>query len=286
MKLKIGGVPEHFNFPWLELIDEQPLKDINLQWIEEPKGSGAMNQAIRTGQTDLAVILTESFIKDKIEGNTGKIIGYHVQSPLTWGVHVPANCAVQEVAELKDAPFLISRYGSGSHLMAFLLAKQQGWDPKSLKFEVIGDLIGAREAFKKGIPKLFLWEKYTTKPLVDKGEFKRIGEIPTPWPCFVLVASEKALTEFPEEIKKLQELLYQKSAALANREDLTVQLSETYNIREEDITAWLDQTEWAIDPSMTKISLEQTMQILLELELIDNAVSVEELVADDYAELI
>lgn len=283
--LTITGVPEHFNFPWKELIKEQPLKNIELRWIDEPKGSGPMNQAIRAGNTDLAIILTESFIKDRIDGNSGKIIGYHVQSPLTWGIHVPAKSSIQEISELKDAPFLISRYGSGSHLMAFLLAKQHGWDLEALKFEVIGDLEGAKQAFLDPSPQLFLWEKFTTKPLVDSGAFRRIGEIPTPWPCFVIVASEGALLNYPEEIKHLQKLLYQKSASLSAREGLAYEISDLYKIQYADISAWLTQTEWAIDPSIEKITLEQTMQILLDLHLIDHTVDVRELIDDDFVKL-
>ena len=285
--ITITGVPEHFNYPWIKLIEKQPLSNIELKWIDEPKGSGAMNQAIRQEQTDLAIILTESFIKDATEGNKGKIIGFHVQSPLTWGIHVPASAPINKTNELDNIPFLISRYGSGSHLMAFLLAKQHQWDPKSLKFNVINNLEGAREAFKSGEVQAFLWEKYTTKPYVDRGEFKRVGEIPTPWPCFVIVASPTALERYPKEIKEIQKQLYNISASLMEDKKLLAdQISAQYQIKATDIDAWLEQTEWAIDPSMSKAALEQTMQILLDLDLIDTKVSLEELVAEDFVKLI
>jgi len=285
--ITITGVPEHFNYPWIKLIENQPISDITLKWIDEPKGSGAMNQAIRQEQTDLAIILTESFIKDATEGNKGKIIGFHVQSPLTWGIHVPASAPVSEVNQLAASPFLISRYGSGSHLMAFLLARQHQWEPKKLQFNVIDNLEGARTAFTSGEVQAFLWEKYTTKPYVDKGEFKRIGEIPTPWPCFVIVASPTALERYPKEIKEIQKHLYATSASLLEDKKLLADhISTYYNIKVADIDAWLEQTEWATDPSMSKAALEQTMQILLDLDLIDTQLALEELVAEDFVELI
>src|SRR5690554_5916864 len=110
-KIKIVGVPEHFNYPWISTVEEQPLlkEGVVLQWDNEPKGSGAMNKAIREGEADLAIILTESFIKDRIEGNTGSVIGYHVRSPLIWGIHISANFRIDEIDPLKNAPFLISR---------------------------------------------------------------------------------------------------------------------------------------------------------------------------------
>lgn len=285
--ITITGVPEHFNYPWIKLIEKQPIANIELKWVDEPKGSGAMNQAIRQEQTDLAIILTESFIKDASEGNKGKIIGFHVQSPLTWGIHVPASASVNEINELDNAPFLISRFGSGSHLMAYLLAKQHQWDPKSLQFNVINNLEGAREAFKSGEVQAFLWEKYTAKPYVDKGEFTRIGEIPTPWPCFVIVASPASLLNFRKEIKEIQKQLYATSASLLEDKKLLADhISTYYDIKAADIDSWLEQTEWAIDPSMSKAALEQTMQILLDLDLIDTKMSLEELVAEDFVTLI
>lgn len=285
--ITITGVPEHFNYPWIKLIEKQPIPNIDLKWIDEPRGSGAMNKAIREGETDLAIILTESFIKDASEGNKGKIIGFHVQSPLTWGIHVPGSSDINGINDLEKAPYLISRYGSGSHLMAYLLAKQHQWDPKTLQFKVIDNLDGARNAFKNNEIQAFLWEKYTTKPYVDLGEFRRIGEIPTPWPCFVIVASPTALDDFPDEIKEIQKQLYSISADLQKDKTLlSDHISTRYKLKTEDIDAWLEQTEWAIDSSMSKAALEQTMQILLDLDLIDNKLSLEELVVNEFVDLI
>jgi ABC-type nitrate/sulfonate/bicarbonate transport system substrate-binding protein len=285
--ITITGVPEHFNFPWIKLVQAQPFEaeGITLEWKDEPKGSGAMIQAIQNNETDLAIILTESFLKYKVEENPGAIIGYHVKSPLTWGIHVPSQSLVLEVEDLKERPFMISRAGSGSHLMAFLLARQHGWDLEELKFEIIGDLHGAREAFKSQKPQAFLWEKYTTKPFVHSGEFRRVGEIPTPWPCFVIVASEKALETYPNELKEIQGLLYETSEKLLESEGLAEELSSYYRIEQKDIEAWLSQLEWATDSSIEKISLVNAMTILEELGLIDQKVPVEELVDEEFVKL-
>ncbi|HSI75409.1 MAG TPA: hypothetical protein VK957_05930 [Lunatimonas sp.] len=280
-KIRILGVPEHFNFPWIQVVNEQPLltQEIMLEWENESRGSGAMNVAIRENSTDLAIILTESFIKDKIEGNPGKIIGFHVLSPLVWGIHVPASSKLMELDDIKNVPYLISRMGSGSHLMTFLLAKQQGWSTDSLEFEIVGNLEGAQKAFRKATPKVFLWEKFTTQPLVDSGEFRRIGEIPTPWPCFVLVASENALRNFPAEIMKVRDLVYAKSTELKSRTALSIEeISAYYGIEKAGIQDWFGMTTWASDSSVASDSLESTMELLKDLNLIGNKVPVENLV--------
>ncbi|WP_373494748.1 substrate-binding domain-containing protein [Aquiflexum sp.] len=278
-KIRITGVPEHFNYPWVKVVESQPFlqEGIELEWINEPKGSGAMNKAIRSGETDLAIILTESFIKDKIEGNPGLIIGLHVTSPLVWGIHLPANSPVSEIRQLEKQQFVISRFGSGSHLMAFVLAKREKWNPELLEFEVVGDLEGAKKALGGKDNKIFLWEKYTTKPLVDSGTFKRIGEVPTPWPCFSIVAHPTALDKNPEIIRRLRDLVYKMSNELSKKEDYAKQLSQYYKIQEEDIKAWLNQTQWSTDNTISIKMLEETMGVLLELGLIDKPTKPEKL---------
>jgi len=287
-KIRIIGVPEHFNFPWLKVVEAQPFKAQNvlLEWTDEPKGSGAMNKALREGAADLAVVLTESFIKDRIEGNPAQIIGYHVQSPLVWGIHISSQHADRKLEDLSDVPFAISRYGSGSHLMAFLLAQQMGWDTSRLRFELVGDLTGAKAALEVEEPKMFLWEKYMTKPLVDEGLFHRVGEIPTPWPCFVMVASPDAVKNHPDLLKRLRDLVYEQSSNLLEGGQLPQLLSQKYGILEEDINAWLSQTQWAQQALVPIESLTATMDTLKSLELIKETVPTEDLVHRDFVKLI
>lgn len=287
-KIRIVGVPEHFNFPWIKTVEDQPLQDMNisLEWEDEPKGSGAMNKAIREGQADVAIILTESFIKDKIEGNPAKIIGYHVASPLLWGIHVSSQFQGYHLEEIRNSPFLISRYGSGSHLMAFLLAKENNWDTSKLQFEVVGDLDGALSAMKADTPRIFLWEKYTTMPYVKKGILNRVGEIPTPWPCFVVVASPEAISFPGEPLKKLMGAVYSNSSKIQHSPNLASKLSTKYGIEPEDIQEWLRQTRWAIQNEMEKAGITQTMETLLKLGLISSTVPLEELVEKKLVNLI
>ena len=278
-KITITGVPEHFNFPWIKAIQSQPFlqEGIELEWINEPKGSGAMNNAIRSGETDLAIILTESFIKDKVEGNPGFIVGMHVASPLIWGIHINADSPVNELHQLEKQHFVISRYGSGSHLMAFVLAKRENWTNENLEFTVVGDLEGAKVALSGKETKIFLWEKYTTKPLVDSGIFKRIGEVPTPWPCFSIIARPSVLEKHSGKIQKLRDMVYQLSSDLTKNDDFPAQLSSYYQIQEKDIKSWLAQTKWATDNRISLKMLEETMGILLELGLIAERVNPESL---------
>ena len=53
----------------------------------------------------------------------------------------------KQLSDLKGQRAAISRFGSGSHLMAYVNAMELGWDTRSdLEFEVVKDLDGAVEA--------------------------------------------------------------------------------------------------------------------------------------------
>src|SRR5205823_3383499 len=62
-----------------------------------------------------------------------------------------------------------------------------------LDFVIVGTLHGAIDAFASGNADVFFWEKFMTKPLVDAGKFRRVGEFVAPWPAFVVCASSSAL---------------------------------------------------------------------------------------------
>merc|ERR1719150_3200358 len=90
--------------------------------------------------------------------------------------------------------------------MAHVFAQQRGWDlSQDAPLKVIGALDKARVGMADGTIDVFFWEKFTTKHLVDSGEWDIVGEVPTPWSCFVFVASETAIAEKGEAIRSLVE---------------------------------------------------------------------------------
>ena len=59
--LKVGGVPEHFNYPWYRTLKNKEYNQhhINLRWQDFPGGTGQMCKALRNGDIDIAIVLTE-----------------------------------------------------------------------------------------------------------------------------------------------------------------------------------------------------------------------------------
>lgn len=273
LDVKVGGVPEHFNLPWyMPLADKSFQKvGLNLRWKDFPGGTGQMTKALRAGEIDIAVILTEGIIKDIVDGNPASIVQLYVKTPLVWGIHVAANSDYHQLADLKGTKAAISRLGSGSHLMAYINAENQGWDANELDFEIIQNLDGALENMPKGTGDYFLWEKYTTKPYVDNGIFRRIGECPTPWPCFVIAARNEFIEKHPNELAKILKIINGVTVEFKHSPGINKTISERYGQNLEDVQAWLSQTEWSQD-QLPKNIVDDVQSRLKQLGLIEDCI--------------
>lgn len=265
--LRIGGVPEHFNLPWHQAIAQKEFEKagISLEWKDYPGGTGAMMQDLRIGDLDLAVALTEGVVAGIVNRQSCRILQLYVESPLIWGIHVAASSPLQHEGELEGRRYAISRIGSGSHLMAFVNAQQQGWNPEELSLVTVGDLNGARRALAQHEADVFMWEKFMTKPLVDSGEFRRVGECPTPWPCFVLAASEIALAQKAETIPKLLQVINRASLRFMNDAEASALVAERFQLQPEDARTWFSQTRWATDNRISKRMLEEVRDTLFAI---------------------
>ncbi|MEJ2114124.1 MAG: substrate-binding domain-containing protein [Flavobacteriaceae bacterium] len=273
--ITIGGVPEHFNLAWYLTLKngEYKKEGINLRWQDYPEGTGAMCKALRDNDIDLAVILTEGIIKDIVEGNPSKIIQTFVQSPLIWGIHVAHDSPYKTIEDIRGQKAAISRFGSGSHLMAYINAENNDWDlEKDLNFETVNNLNGAVDGLISGYADYFLWEKFTTKPLVDSHIFRCIGNCPTPWPCFVIAATEKALNDYNKEIKTILNIINNTTIEFKNIPSIDSTIANRYEQQLEDVQEWLSLTEWSkfnIDES----TFNTVQQKLLDLKIINSVLN-------------
>ena len=279
-KVTIGGVPEHFNLPWYLTLKngEYKEKGINLRWNDYPGGTGAMCKALREKNIDIAIILTEGIIKDIIEGNPSKIVQTFIQTPLNWGIHVAHDSPYKTVQDLKGTKAAISRYGSGSHLMAYINAESHNWDLENdLDFEVIGDLEGAIEGLTNGTADYFMWEKFTTKPIVDRGVFRNIGNCPTPWPCFVIAVREDFIENNKEDLKTIFEIINNNTADFKAIPNIDKTISNRYEQELEDVQEWLSITEWS-QSLIDEETVMNTQKELHALNIISEIVSYDTLI--------
>ena len=268
-KVKIIGVPEHFNMPWHLAIEEGAFEErgIELEWTDIPEGTGKMCQMLENQETDLAIILTEGLIKSITEGNPAKIVQEYIASPLHWGIHVGAKSTYNSIDDLMGRKVAISRFGSGSHLMAYVNAQNEGWDTQNLQFEVINNLDGAVEALTRGTADYFMWEHFTTKPLVDQQVFRRLGDCPTPWPCFVIAATDSFIQDNASTLEHILEIINMYTADFKQIPSIDRTLANRYGQQLEDIQEWMSMTRWS-QSQLKPQTVEKVQDTLMDLKLI------------------
>mgnify|MGYP003672374401 CR=1 FL=1 len=281
MKLvNIGGVPEHFNLAWYLGLKNGDYKaeNINLRWHDYLGGTGEMCKGLRNGDIDMAVILTEGIVKDIIAGNPSKIVQVFVKSPLNWGIHVANSSSYKTINDIKGTKAAISRYGSGSHLMSYVNAENNNWDLENdLKFEVIKNLDGAVEGLTEGKADYFMWEKFTTKPLVDDGTFRRIANLPSPWPCFVIAVREEFLKNNLETVKTILDIVNITTEEFKDIPSIDRMIANRYKQELEDVQEWLSLTEWS-QKNISRETIKKVQDELFALNIIPEKWKYENLV--------
>ena len=282
--LKVGGVPEHFNYPWYITLKnkEYTKQNINLRWKDFPGGTGDMCTALRDGTLDIAIVLTEGIIKDIAAGNPSKIVQTYVKSPLIWGIHVEKSSKFKKMEDLEHAKIAISRFGSGSHLMAIVNAYNQNWDVSKLQFVEIGNLQGGIDALKNGTADYFMWEHFTTKPLVDEGVFRRIADCPTTWPCFVIAVRDEVLANNLEDVKKVLNIINTETLIFKQKKEITAILATRYQQKIEDIKEWLKITEWNAGKPITQNLIARIQNKMISLNVLDEKKNANEFIKNIY----
>ena len=260
--IKIGGVPEHFNFPLKQAIE----KHENISWVDCPGGSGEMKEKLDNKSLNAAIILTEGAVNAFQSNNDLYIVGEYVSSPLRWGIFShPDNEDAYELNSQEE--LLVSRLGSGSHLIPFAQAffSDKSYSPN---IKVIKNLDGALEHFNTHKKGLFYWEEVTTSPWVKSGQLKQIGVYPTPWPCFVMLANnletKKELTRVLEEAKKISDELK------STPEKSITEISKVYGIEQEKVRFWFNRVEWQQN-KLSQKQLDGIGEVLKEQKLISGS---------------
>ena len=269
MKLRCGAVPEHFFYPWKVWLNQEAGKNSGWDWREFPGGSGEMLQAMKEGNLDAAFLLTESAVLARAKGAEIEILFPWVLSPLLWGIFTGKNSQITNLEEGKT--YAISRFTSGSHLMAILEAKGREKEVKDEQWKIAGNLEGAKKMLTEGEADLFFWEKWTTKPLVDGGFFRMLDVFPGPWPAFVFCINKN----WSDDSNQISELKtnYNEVCLLASKiknstADVCLGISMEYGTNQNDTLDWLNHTRWATSVNEKLNFLEETEKLMVEAGII------------------
>lgn len=278
--VRVGGVPEHFNLAW-HLANERGdfnAAGIGLQWTDVPGGTGAMCKMLKNNEIDIAIALTEGVIAEISEGAPFKILQFYVNSPLRWGIFTGAHSAIKDLSDTGNLRYAISRYKSGSHLMAFVNAERLNTTINENNFVLVQNLNGARKALMNNEADLFMWEKFTTKPFVDNGEFRMLGECHTPWPCFVIAVRNDFMNQNKALVQQILEIVNQSCFSLKyNEVEAVDMIAWRYQLKLADALQWFSELEYAYAPEIDELQLTGILNDLKKLGIIKRIPAHEEI---------
>ncbi|BGP58372.1 hypothetical protein JCM8202_001873 [Rhodotorula sphaerocarpa] len=269
--LRIGYVREHFSSPLLQLAAKRD--DIEL--VECPSGTGQIMSRLKANELDVAIALTESLIAGIAKQTAEfKLVGTYVTSPLNWAVIVGKESRYEKIADLRGEKIGISRIGSGSQVMASYMALREGWTDSAgqvepIQFEVLDSFKNLRDGVNDGRAAAFMWEHFTTKPYLNEVRF--IGNVPTPWHSWAIVATPSTLSPTSPQHATLTTFLSELSASVhafdapAARNGSSKEFVEaTWSYPREDVEAWLRQVEYP-KGEVNEISREMVQSTLRTL---------------------
>ncbi|HKJ49344.1 MAG TPA: hypothetical protein VJ973_09660, partial [Christiangramia sp.] len=115
--------------------------------------------------------------------------------------------------------------------------------------------------------------------LVDDNTFRLVADCPTPWPCFVIAATDESIQNDSESLNTMLEVLNKETENFKIQKNIDILLSERYQQKLEDIRKWLDLTRWSQE-QISDNDLEEVQQQLLTLDLISEKVDNSRLVSN------
>ncbi|KAL9069325.1 MAG: hypothetical protein Q9161_005605 [Pseudevernia consocians] len=258
--LRIGYVPEHFSTP---LHFASAHFSLPCTLIPFPSGTGHMITSLQSNEIDIGIGLTEGWVaglgKAQAENKDAgyKMVGTYVETPLCWAISTGASREdVTGVEGLKGAKMGVSRIGSGSYVMGFVLADTHNWlsppstssTSASAPFDIVPlqTFARLREAVNDRTADFFMWEHFTSKRYYDNGEIKRIGEIFTPWPSWHIVARPEVIGD-----ERMEEMLEKLNLGIEYfekyQEEAVEYISTKLDYSAEDAKEWLKTVKFAED---------------------------------------
>ncbi|KAJ3479529.1 hypothetical protein NLI96_g8998 [Meripilus lineatus] len=283
-------VREHFSSPLLQYAADDGEKTFTL--VECPSGTGQLISRLTNDEIDIAIALTDPLISGIAKGSEAyKLVGSYVTTPLNWAVTTGVSSRFKSISDLKDTTLGISRYGSGSQTMAYVMALQQGWPTDGLKFQVNNDIHRLVASVNDDSTSAFMWEWFTTKPWVDSGEVRFIGSVPTPWPSWLIAAHP---TRAPADalrvfLQKLTTYVRNFDSEEKRAHENVEFIKEKFGYPEEDIKAWLKTVGYPQDcATIPRKVITDTLDVLIEAGFVtkpEGGFSVEQFVNSDVVNL-
>ncbi|CUM67479.1 uncharacterized protein PRCAT00005176001 [Priceomyces carsonii] len=270
-KIRVAYIPEHFSTP-LFLAEKQEYyksKGLEIEFIPVLEGTGRLIKLLNDNEVDIAIGLTEGFIADIAKGNEAyKVVGSYVTSPLCWAISTGYNRdKINKPEDLAGDRIGVSRIGSGSYIMSFVLGLQLKLpEPYFSDFPVLSNFKNLRDSVNRKLSDdlnsdAFMWEYFTSKKYYDNKEIKKIGEIYTPWPSWVIAAKREILDLNIAEVKSFLESIRKGMKFFLENKDASVShIATNLDYTEEDAQEWLKTVKFNESVGETEIDWKSVVE--------------------------
>lgn len=163
---------------------------------------------------------------------------------------------------------------SGSYVMSFVLADEQGWleGPGEAPFDfvVCGPFKPLRDAVNSGDADFFMWEHFTSKKFFDDGTLKRIGEILTPWNAWYIAS--RGAKEDARVRETLLPALEKGVKYFEGHPAESVQfICDNMEYSKEDAEEWMKGVKFAKKPgTFDEATMKKTHSLLVKAGVLDD----------------
>jgi ABC-type amino acid transport substrate-binding protein len=246
-----------------------------------------MITSLSSHDIDIGIGLTEGWVAGLKSYTTPssmpyRIVGTYVETPLCWAISSGSKRDdIKGTEDLKGKKIGVSRIGSGSYVMGFVLADQEGWlkkDEKPFENVVLDNFKNLRNGVNSGKADFFMWEHFTSKRYYDNGEIKRVGEIYTPWSSWKIVARDAEDSRIDAMRKSINQGI---KHFRDNQKEAVEYISTELDYSKEDAEEWLKTVRFSDDvQGVNEGVIQKTIDILGKAGVLDAAqVKAGELVA-------
>eukprot|EP00696_Hemimastix_kukwesjijk_P011466 gnl/Hemi2/243_TR64_c0_g1_i1.p1 gnl/Hemi2/243_TR64_c0_g1~~gnl/Hemi2/243_TR64_c0_g1_i1.p1 ORF type:complete len:508 (-),score=126.05 gnl/Hemi2/243_TR64_c0_g1_i1:19-1362(-) len=138
-----------------------------------------------------------------------------------------------------------------------------------------------RQSVNDGSSDAFMWETFTTKPFHDSGEVKRVGDVTTPWPCFMLAALRKSMDTKLDEIRRAFLAVQEACEIFASEAGMVDLVASRYDLQPCDAAAWYNGgLKICCAPHVSEAGLERAMHTLQSVGVVpsDKPIGIESLI--------
>mmetsp|Transcript_35452 Transcript_35452/g.101926 ORF Transcript_35452/g.101926 Transcript_35452/m.101926 type:complete len:378 (-) Transcript_35452:230-1363(-) len=245
---------------------------INLQSVQCPPDAGAVMSMLSAGLVDMAVMRTEEAVAFVAEGNALKLCGTYVSAPRTWGVYAGC-CSVQTGADLQGGIIGMPEERCAS-LTISVLGDQPGWVPAMYcPRRPFGSIHRAADAMSKGIIRATVWERRAARHLVASGQWDLVGQVTTPWPALVMVASKEALYSKAGAIKHFIDFSHMacEDFKIDSKSESSNFVSGRYGLGTEDSCDFVAETSWVCQCEVELETILKPLEHLKRAGLVDGS---------------